>query len=173
MIRSLIDRIKRARNPVKYWRAQGVTIGEKCEIYSDAHFGSEPYLISIGNHVRVNSGVVFVTHDGGVWILRELYKELSDIDRFGGITVGNNVHIGTGAVIMPGVTIGNNCIIGVGAVVTKSIPDNSVAVGIPARVIETIDEYKEKNLASFVHTKRMTRQEKRDYLLNTYAADQK
>jgi len=51
---------------------------------------------------------------------------------------------------MPGVTIGNRVIIGAGSVVTKNIPDNSVAVGSPARVIKTVDEYlvtmKEKSL---------------------------
>ena len=46
---------------------------------------------------------------------------------------------------MPGVTIGDSYIIGAGAVVTKEIPANSVAVGVPARLIETIEEYTEKN----------------------------
>lgn len=59
---------------------------------------------------------------------------------FGKIEIGDNVHIGWNTIIMPNVSIGNNCVIGAGAVVTKSIPDNSVAVGVPARVIESIDE---------------------------------
>ena len=45
-----------------------------------------------------------------------------------------------------GVTIGNNVIIGAGSIVTKDIPDNSVAVGVPARVIRTTDEYLNKIL---------------------------
>ena len=49
------------------------------------------------------------------------------------------------AVIMPGVEIGKNCIIGCGAVVTRSIPDDSVAVGVPARVIETVSDYYRKH----------------------------
>ena len=114
--------------------------------------------------MRVNAGVKFVTHDGGDWVLRGMKEELKDIDSFGRITVGNNVHIGTDAIVMPGVTIGNNCIIGCGAIVTKSIPDNSVAVGVPARVIESIEEYEQKNAHKFMHTKGMSREEKAKYL---------
>ena len=168
MLKMLINRMICARNPVKYWRKKGVRIGEGCEIYASVGFGSEPYLITIGDNVRVNTKVQFVTHDGGVWVLRHMSPELADVDRFGPISVGNNVHIGTGAVIMPGVTIGNNCIIGVGAVVTNDIPDNSVAVGVPARVIKTVDAYLEKNRDSLVHTKRLSPAEKKSYLLKTY-----
>ena len=42
---------------------------------------------------------------------------------------------------MPGVTIGSNCVIGCGAVVTHDIPDNSIAAGVPAKVIKSLDEY--------------------------------
>ncbi len=169
MLKSLIQRYKRHRDPINYWRSKGVSIGERCEIYSSASFGSEPYLISLGDHVRINSGVNFVTHDGGVWVLRECYDDLKDIDLFGKISVGNNVHIGTNALIMPGVTIGNNCIVGCGAIVTKNIPDNSIAVGIPARVIETIDEYKEKHINQFDFTKQLSRTEKENYLKKKFS----
>lgn len=160
----LLNKWKLAKNPVKFWRDRGMKIGNSCEIYSSANFGSEPYLITIGDHVRINSGVKFVTHDGGVWVLRGMKEDLKNVDMFGRITVGNNVHIGTDAIVMPGVSIGNNCIIGCGAIVTKSIPDNSVAVGVPARVIESIEEYEEKNANKFVYTKGMTREEKEKYL---------
>jgi serine O-acetyltransferase len=50
-------------------------------------------------------------------------------------TIGNNVNIGTGAKLLGRITIGNNVDIGANAVVISSVPDNSVAVGIPARVI--------------------------------------
>lgn len=48
-----------------YLRKHGAKIGKDCEIYKSANFQSEPYLISIGDHVRINSGVQLVTHDGG------------------------------------------------------------------------------------------------------------
>ena len=51
------------------------------------------------------------------------------------VIIGNSVWIGGGAIICPGVTIGDRCVIGAGSVVTKDIPDDSVAVGNPARLI--------------------------------------
>ena len=56
------------------------------------------------------------------------------------ITIGNNVWIGTNAVILPGVTIGENSIIGAGSIVTKDVPPNVVAVGNPCRVMRSIKE---------------------------------
>lgn len=165
-IRALVGRSRLEKDPVSYWRSKGAKIGERCEIYATASFGSEPYLINIGNHVRINSGVIFVTHDGGVWVLRDMCPEYSDIDIVGKIKIGDNVHIGTNAVIMPGVNIGNNCIVGCGAIVTKSVPDNSVAAGIPAKVIEDIGTYINKNKDNFVHTKGLNKKEKRKLLSN-------
>lgn len=54
------------------------------------------------------------------------------------IEVGSNVWIGGNVVVLPGVTIGNNCVIGAGSVVVKDIPDNSIAVGNPCKVIKSI-----------------------------------
>lgn len=164
MLKKVISRFKKAMNPIQFWRAQGAVIGENCEIGSSVSLGSEPYLITIGNHVRISAETSFFTHDGGCWVLRQMDHELADVDKFDKVVVGNNVHIGVKCLIMPGVTIGDNCVIGAGAVVTKDIPANSVAVGVPARVIETIEAYKEKNLDRFVHTKGMTAEEKRKFL---------
>ena len=142
-----------------------------CEIYSTANFGSEPYLVSIGHHVRINDGVNFITHDGGVWVLRKFLRQnnADKIDLFGQIIIGNNVHIGTNAMIMPGVNIGDNCIIGCRAIVTKDIPSNSVAVGIPAKVIENIDDYIKKNMHKFDYTKHLSPEDKRAYLIKKYS----
>lgn len=52
------------------------------------------------------------------------------------IKIGNNVWIGEGVIIMPGVNIGDGCVIGAHSIVSKSIPNNSVAVGTPAKVIK-------------------------------------
>lgn len=54
------------------------------------------------------------------------------------ITIGKNCWIGGGVIVLPGVTIGDNCVIGAGSVVTKNIPNNSLAVGNPARVIREV-----------------------------------
>ena len=61
------------------------------------------------------------------------------------VTIGDDCWIGGGAIICPGVTIGNRCVIGAGAVVTKDIPDDSLAVGNPARVIRKLGK-EEKNI---------------------------
>lgn len=55
------------------------------------------------------------------------------------IRIGNDVWLGANVTVLPGVTIGNNVIIGAGAVVNKDIPNNSIAVGVPARVIKEIE----------------------------------
>ena len=164
-----INKLQKRLNPCRYWRKLGAKIGEGCEIYTSAYL-MEPFLIEIGNHVRINEGVTFVTHDGGAWVLRGLQKTErdKDIDIFGMIKVGNNVHIATNVIIMPGVTIGNNVVIGCGAIVTHDIPDNSIAVGVPARVIESVDEYYEKNHHKFVYTKQMSKQEKKQYLVEYF-----
>lgn len=60
------------------------------------------------------------------------------------IEVGNNVWIGGNVVVLPGVKIGDHCVIGAGSVVTKDIPDNSVAVGNPCKVIRKIEQKDEK-----------------------------
>lgn len=175
ILKIFIEKIQKHHNYVKFLRKRGCQIGEDCEIYSSANFGSEPYLITLGNHVRVNSGVNFVNHDGGVWVVRKYSGSLNDagkIDLFGEIKIGDNVHIGTNATIMPGVIIGNNCIIGCGAIVTKSIPNNSVAVGVPARVIETIDEYIAKHIKDFDYTKELDENEKKKYLLKKYSIEE-
>lgn len=56
------------------------------------------------------------------------------------ITIGNGCWIGGGVIVLPGVAIGNGSVIGAGSVVTKDIPDNSLAVGNPCRVIREINQ---------------------------------
>lgn len=55
------------------------------------------------------------------------------------VTIGENVWIGTGAIIFPGVTIGDNSVIGAGSLVTENIPSDVLAYGTPCRVIKSID----------------------------------
>lgn len=148
-------------------KRDGLKIGKGCEVYPGVTFGTEPYLISIGNYVRITADVKFITHDGGVWVLRHLKNE-PDLDKFGPIHIGNNVMIGTGAIIMPNTTIGNNCIVGAGAVITRNIPDNSVVVGVPGKIIGNIEDYYKKNKKQLLKTKGLDRKEKRKILLEQY-----
>ena len=55
------------------------------------------------------------------------------------IRIGNDVWLGGNVTVLPGVTIGNNVVVGAGAVVTKDIPDNSLALGVPARVVRKLE----------------------------------
>ena len=143
-------------------------VGVGCEILTTTvPFGSEPYLIEIGNYVRITSGVKFCTHDGGMWVLRH-NGMLENADYFGRIKIEDNVHIGWDSIIMPGVTIGKNTVIGVGSIVTKDIPPNSVAVGSPARVIKSIDEYYEKYKDRVDFVKNLSCAEKEQYLLRKF-----
>ena len=61
-------------------------------------------------------------------------ERISDIEFGKPVTIGKNVWIGGNCTILPGVTIGDNSVIGAGSVVTKDIPNNSIAVGNPAKV---------------------------------------
>jgi acetyltransferase-like isoleucine patch superfamily enzyme len=128
-------------------------------------FGSEPFLVSIGDHVSL-TGTQFVTHDGGVWVLRDQHP---DLDVIAPIEVGNNVFIGIGCTILPGVTIGNDVVIGAGSVVTRDIPSNVVAAGVPARVIKSLAEYREQTLLRSLATKLMDSEEKRRFLEHYFA----
>lgn len=150
-------------------RSLGVKVGKNFSVTGKVDYSSEPYLITIGDNVRISDNVNFVTHDGGMYVIRQ-YKNIP-ADSFGKITVGNNVFIGMGSIILPNVIIGDNVIIGAGSVVTKNISSNSVAVGIPCKVIESIDEYYEKNKNNIELTKNMNEKEKKEYLYKKYKLD--
>ena len=143
-------------------KKRGLKVGKNFVIYSRIDFGSEPYLISIGDNVRISIGCMFITHDGGTWVLNNLDGTNRDI--FGKIKIGNNVHIGPYTMIMPGVTIGDNVVIGCYSLVTKDIPSNSVAFGIPAKVFENIDEYLEKSKKKTILTNGLSFKKKRKIL---------
>lgn len=112
-------------------RRMGVRIGERCFI-STTSFSTEPYLVEIGDHVAVSTGCEFVTHDAAIWVFRDAHP---DMDVFGRIKVGSNTYFGTNCTVLPNTTIGSNCIIGSGSIVRGTIPDDSVVMGNPARVI--------------------------------------
>ncbi len=109
----------------------GVKMGHNCRFFK-ADWGSEPYLIELGNHVVVSNGVRFLNHDGGVWVFRTKYPRL---DLFGSIKIGNNVCLGFNVIILPNTTIGDNCIVAAGSVIKGRIPADSVVFGNPGKVI--------------------------------------
>lgn len=109
-----------------------VSLGYNCFINRGVYITARANII-IGDNVLIGPGVII---NSG----KHRYKDPKELIRNQGhtilpITIGNDVWIGANAVIMPGVTIGDGCVIGAGAVVTKSMPAYSVAVGVPARII--------------------------------------
>lgn len=164
IVQIYLYRVKRDTN--KLAKRIGVRMGAECKILDNpvAVFGSEPWLIELGNHVEITAGCRFVTHEGGIWVARGLYKEWESFDKFAPIIVGNNVMIGMGSLIMPGITIGDNVIIGAHSVVTKDVPSNTIVAGCPAKKISDIQDFILKSKNDTVPTKFMNSNEKRSYL---------
>lgn len=162
MIKKIVNIYRRTFwNGERYAKFLGVKIGSNCSI-GKAHFGSEPYLIEIGNYVQITS-VRFATH-GGAWVLR---RQDEKFDFFGKIKIGDNVYIGNQSIILPGVTIGQDVIVAAGSVVTKSVPSGKIIGGNPAKIIGDVMEFKERMMKFNVRTKDMNYNEKREFLLNT------
>lgn len=153
------------RNPVKYAQKIGVNMKGRIKIYGRVAWGSEPWIITLGENVHITDGVKFITHDGGTLLFR---KQVPDLEITKPIKVGNDVYFGNNVIVLPGVTIGNKVVIGAGAVVSHDISDNSVAVGIPARIIKTADEYFEKLQRESLHLGHLTGKEKDDALKKYY-----
>lgn len=87
--------------------------------------------ITIGNNVFIAPNVSIITEEHSMVVS----ERIAGLEYTHPVTIGNNVWICTGAIILPGVTIGDNCVIGAGSVVTKDIPEGSLAVGVPCKVI--------------------------------------
>jgi maltose O-acetyltransferase len=90
--------------------------------------------ITIGDDVQIGPNVQLLTPTHPV----EPGPRRDKLEAAQPISVGDNVWIGGGAIILPGVSVGENSVIGAGSVVTKDIPPNVVAVGNPARVIRSL-----------------------------------
>lgn len=119
---------------------QNIYLGNNCEINMNCIF-LDDNKITIGNNGLIAPNVQIYT----------AFHPTNAADRFGinqdstsfnfcktqtaPVTIGNDVWIGGGAIIMPGVTIGDNVVIGAGSIVTKNIPSNTVAFGNPCKVI--------------------------------------
>jgi acetyltransferase-like isoleucine patch superfamily enzyme len=130
-------------NQVAYLRRLGVRIGRGTAVLNRVQeFGTEPWLVELGDRVTITTGVLFLTHDGSTRVFRHRIPEASAFgNSFGPIRVLDNSFVGARTVLMPGVTIGPDSIVGAGSVVTRDVPPGSVAAGVPARVMLTLDEY--------------------------------
>ena len=110
---------------------------------------TRPELLEIGSNVLIHKYTTILTHDYASRVFVNLYGEF--IPSHGKIKIGNNVWFGQHCTVLKGVTIGDNCIIGYGCTIMKDIPSNSVAVGTPAKVICTIEEYFNKRKQFYIN----------------------
>lgn len=167
MIRQVIYRaahgMRLHRDPVAYFRSLGAEIGVGVEIYGATWFtfGSEPYLIRIGDHVTISHGVDFITHDGGLRVIRSRNPEayLYDV-----IDIGERAFLGAHSIYLPGTRVGAGSVIGAGSVVTGEIPPGVVAAGVPARAIKTVEDYVRQTKDRWIDTTELTPGRKRDLL---------
>lgn len=156
-IKSLVKRVLYGVNCdndtfVSYLRRIGVEIGENTYFFSPRTTTvdtTRPFLLKIGNGVKITAGVTILTHDFSFSVCRPVYHDLL-MECHGYTYIGDNTFIGMKACIMPGVKIGKNCIIGTNAVVTKDVPDNMVAAGNPAKVVCTLDDFYKKRKAKVI-----------------------
>lgn len=139
-----------ASQRAEYLRSQCVfaMIGDNVG-YSPRKIPLYPKLIKLHNNVNIAAGVTFITHDVSDNMINNTGyvqgKKLSE--KIGCIEVMDNVFIGANSTILYDVRIGSNVIIGAGSMVTKDIPSNSVAAGVPAKVIGTFDDFVAKRIA--------------------------
>lgn len=143
---------------INYLRRQGIKIGQNCLI-NTMFFSTEPYLIEIGNLVRISGGAKFITHDGSI----SCFQDELEGDICGKIKIGNNVFIGTDCIILLNTTIGDNSIVGAGSVIRGQFPENSVIIGNPAKVILNMNVQRMlfRHNPGFIKTKNFTPSEKK------------
>lgn len=148
---------------VQKMREGGVKIGVNTHIFSNIAL-SEPYLISIGDNCTISTNVSFITHDASVGVImgRENFSDIC-----GKIVIGNNCFIGNNSIILYGVTIADNTIIAAGSVVTKSvIQPGCIIGGNPAKIIGTIENFKDRYKHNFLSLHGKSDSEKKVIILS-------
>ena len=135
---------------VKYLRSLGMAIGDDVCIYVPTKTTIDeqyPWMIEIGNHVKIAQGSVLLTHDYS-WSVLKAARGGAILGSSGKIKIGNCVFIGMNSIVTCGVTIGDNVIIGAGSVVTKDCIEPGVYVGAPAQRIMDLETFYQKRMAA-------------------------
>ena len=130
---------------IEICKARGMKVGKGVIFVETPSFGSEPYLLEIGDCTKITAGCTFINHDGAMYVIRSMEK-YADARNFGRIKIGENCFVGNNCIFLPGSQMGNNCILGAGSVLNSSMPDDSVYAGVPAKFICSIEEYGDRAL---------------------------
>jgi len=164
MIKKVFGYFERIRNRFisveEQARRAGVTMGKNNMVSSRFWEFAEPFLIEVGSNCQITGGVKFLTH-GGAGAVRHLSPKF---DVFGKIVIGDYVYIGCNSLICPGVQIGNHVLIAAGSVVTRSIPNDVVVGGNPAKIICSIEDYYSRNVKYDLGTKGLSINDKKAFL---------
>lgn len=117
---------------------KNITIGKEVFINSGCHLQDQGG-IEIGDSAMIGHNVVIAT------VNHDLDPANNRKNHYAPVKIGNHVWIGSNATILPGVTIGEWAVVAAGAVVTKDVPELTVAGGVPAKVLKTIQKNEAKN----------------------------
>lgn len=143
-----------------YFRKAGMRIGKGCNICCNI-MNTEPYLISIGEHVTISGGVSLITHDNSI---SKVMKDKTDF--VGPITIGNNCFVGANTTILLGVELADNVIVAAGSVVTKSFLEKDIIIGgNPAKKIGTWDKFREKYADTSVFLNGLSSEDRKNEIL--------
>lgn len=125
------------KSQIEYLREAGCRIGENVDLINSRIDGCHSFLITIGDNVTITNATL-LAHDAST-------KKALGYSKVGRVTIGSNVFIGFGSIVLPSTKIGNKVIVGAGTVVAKNVPDNVVIAGNPFRILCSYDEYIDKN----------------------------
>ena len=153
LVENFISEKAKIGDNVKIWHfayvGENTEIGDNVKIGSLAHVD---YDVKIGNNTMIE-GLVYIpplSRIGNNVFIGPSVSLTNDpfppSEKLIGVTIKDNVIIGSRAVIKAGVTIGENSVVAMGAVVTKDIPPNTVVGGVPAKEMYSRDEYDKKQL---------------------------
>jgi len=111
-----------------------IKIGEKCVIGHGCYLSAkeENIHLQIGNNCMLSRNINILTSDG-----HPIYQNGIRINPAQSISINNHVWLADDVTILKGVTIGEGSIVGIHSLVSKSIPEHSIAVGVPAKVIKS------------------------------------
>ena len=111
------------------WFGEGTFVNHGCYFMDGAK-------ITIGNHVFIGPFCGFYTANHPL----QYAERNRGLEQALPITIGDNCWLGANVSVLPGVSIGNGCVIAAGSVVTQNLPDNSLAMGVPAHVKRVIEQ---------------------------------